>query len=99
MVCSPAHIVDPLVFKATFYLAFYCLLFPPSFSLLFCPCFLARVVSSLAYSNLLGTKRGVIGWMAQAWLSVRTRPAGAWLYACRFGVIGLQARGSQVGLG
>jgi hypothetical protein len=52
-----------------FDLAFYCLFsffdlvfivlcFPPSFSLLFCPCFfLAHVVSSLAYPNLLGNKR------------------------------------------
>jgi hypothetical protein len=31
--------------------------FPLSFSPLFCPCFLAHVVSSLAYPNLLGTKR------------------------------------------
>jgi hypothetical protein len=49
-----------------FFLVFYCLFFlflvwvffialrfPP----LFCPCFSAHVISSLAYSNLLGTKR------------------------------------------
>jgi hypothetical protein len=51
-----------------FDLAFYCLftffiwffyrpLFFPYFSLLFCTFFFAHVVSSLAYSNLLGNKR------------------------------------------
>jgi hypothetical protein len=51
-----------------FDLAFYCLfsffiwffyrpLFFPYFSLLFCTCFFAHVISSLAYPNLLGNKR------------------------------------------
>jgi hypothetical protein len=36
---------------------FYCPLFSPSFLLLFCTCFFAHVLSSLAYPNLLGNKR------------------------------------------
>jgi hypothetical protein len=42
-----------LLFSIWFFIA---LCFPPSFSLLFCPYFLAHVVSSLAYPNLLGNK-------------------------------------------
>jgi hypothetical protein len=41
-------------FSICFFIAF---CFPPSFSLLFYPYFLAHVVSSLPYPNLLGNKR------------------------------------------
>jgi hypothetical protein len=45
-----------LPFSLFFDLLFYHHSFSPSFSSSFCPCFLARVVSSLAYPKFLGTK-------------------------------------------
>jgi hypothetical protein len=75
---APFHFFD---------LTFYCLcsffdlvydpLFPPSFSFFFCLCFLAHVVSSLAYPNLFETKRLRLLLLLYGDRNVTAIPAGA----------------------
>jgi hypothetical protein len=60
------HVFPP--FSVWFFIV---LRFPPSFSPLYCLCFLAHVVSSLAYPNLLGTKR--LGCCCNCWICAGQR--------------------------